>query len=78
MICGVEATRDGVRGVASCGAAGASGGMLGTGVGAAGRLTCPCAVPSSCRWWMTRAVNAPSMATALATMISRYLFDCTQ
>jgi hypothetical protein len=85
MIGGVEVTRGGVRGVGSCGAgvscgvAEAGAGMLAekTG-GVVGRLTCSFGVLWWCRWWMTRVVKIPSMAIALATMISRYLFDCAQ
>jgi hypothetical protein len=50
-------------------------GTLGAGTeGATGTLTCSLAAVWWRCWWMTRVVNTPSMATALAT--SKSLFDC--
>ena len=85
IVWGAETTRGGVREVgtcgagANCGAAEAGAGMLGAGTGEAiGRLICSLAVLWSSSWPMTRVVKTLSMATALTTMTSRYLFDCAQ
>ena len=85
MIWGAEATRGAVGEVATWGAGPhggaveAGGEMLGAGTGEAmGRLACLFVVLWSCCWLMTRVVKTLSMATALATMTSRYLFDCVQ
>ena len=86
MLWGDDATGGGAGGMvtpggagASCGGADTGAGMLGANTGgASGGLTCPVLVLWSCRWWMTKVVNILLMATELATMISRYRFDCAQ
>jgi hypothetical protein len=75
VIGGAEVARSGVAfcGVGvSCG--GAEAGMRGTVVDT---LAGPVRVFWLC-WWTTRVVKAPSRATALVAMISRYFFDCVQ
>jgi hypothetical protein len=75
VIGGAEVVRvGGVICGAGVGCGGAEAGMRGT---AAGALAGPVRVFWSC-WWTTRVVKAPSRATALVAMTSRYFFDCVQ
>jgi hypothetical protein len=76
MIGGVEVAR---AGVVVCGAGVSCGGPeVGRRGTVVGILAGPVRVFWWCCWSTTRVVKAPSRTAALATMTSRYFFDCVQ